>query len=559
MFVKKSWSTKQKNPKPQYQIVESYRDPETNIPKHRAIMNITSLPEETIEAITLSLKGEKLTSLGNISISVGDAYRGAGTLCVYRLWKKQNMDKIVPFLSPAERESLFAMVLQRILEPGSKLALKEQLADSIISKIFSKKRLDEDELYDVMDKLYENFHEVQKRLLEANNDSNTLLLYDITSTYFEGTKAEDGKHGHSRDKRWDRYQIVIGLVCNGEGLPLTIEVWPGNTADKATVQEQVRMLKDRFGITDAIIIGDKGMYSKANIDCIVNNGFDYILSVDWQKQRKELLSLQDNQLSLLDDVGVIEWEEGNARYVGCFSEWRKKRQIRQRIEGIKDSKKALDRLKETASNGRYYSWVSLRKKVDNILSKHKVSRLWNIEIIPLEEGKKPEEKSPFDIRCTINGQAVKERKRLEGKFLLETSVKSQVKTAKEIKKTYAEQQKIERAFRNIKSYLEIRPVYHRKERRVKAHVLICFLSYYLVKRAEMEFRENGITREAVRVIRDWDKLKFTKVTLEAKGDVIEEWQWQMGEMGHRIQKEISALGWWKSIESYKRSLLARLD
>ncbi len=109
--------------------------------------------------------------------------------------------------------------LQRILEPGSKLALKEQLADSIISKIFSKKRLDEDELYDVMDKLYENFHEVQKRLLEANNDSNTLLLYDITSTYFEGTKAEDGKYGHSRDKRWDRYQIVIGLVCNGEGLP----------------------------------------------------------------------------------------------------------------------------------------------------------------------------------------------------------------------------------------------------------------------------------------------------------------------------------------------------
>jgi transposase len=136
------------------------------------------------------------------------------------------------------------MVAQRILQPGSKLSLKDQFRDTIWSRVWSAKRLDEEELYRVMDILNNQSYTIQEHLQKQRSRSTApiLCLYDITSTYFEGTEAEEGEYGFSRDKRWDRYQIVIGLVCDEDGLPLTIEVWPGNTADKTTVIDRIKVL-----------------------------------------------------------------------------------------------------------------------------------------------------------------------------------------------------------------------------------------------------------------------------------------------------------------------------
>ena len=517
MFVKKSYNTKAKNAKPNYSIVESYRNKDGK-PRHRTIMNISNLPMETIEAIKLSLQDKEIITNEDIELSTGDAFRGAGTLAIYRLFK-----------------------------------------NAIFSKVFSKKRLDEDELYDVMDVLYDNFYAIQQRLRDINESSNVLLLYDITSTYFEGTKAEGGEYGYSRDHRSDRYQIVIGLVCNENGLPLSVEVWPGNTADKDTVEYQVKKLKEDFNIKKAILIGDKGMYSETNIEQILKNGFHYILSAGWQTQRRQLLKRSPKQLSLLDELEVLEWEDEDTRYVGCASKWRKKRQENQRIEGVKSVKGQLDYLKKTTAKGKYYSWNSLYKKIEDILKKAKVKDLWNINITPKNKEQSPEEKGRFELEYTINSEAVKERKKREGKFVLETSLSKQEKDAENVKKAFMKQPQIERAFRNIKSFLEIRPVYHWKDRRIKAHVLICFLGFYLTKKAEIEFRNNGITKEAIKVIRNWDKLTLVKNTLNAGKKKMEKWQWSMGEIGTEIKNEISTLNWWRSIQGYKRSLLSQLD
>ena len=492
-------------------------------------------------------------------MSTDDALRGAGSLAIHRLWEKANMDKVLKDLTPAQRKSVKLMVMQRILNPGSKNALKTDFADSIFKKLYSKTRFDEDELYEVMDELHSNFYNVQKRLRDINNPANTLLLYDITSSYFEGTEAENGEYGYSRDHRPDRYQIVIGLVCNENGLPLSVKVWPGDTADKATVKKQVEQIKETFDIQKAIIIGDKGMYSETNIEHVLDHGLNYIFSVDWHIQREQLSNRTPEQLSLLDEIGVLEWEDNGTRFIGCSSQWRKERQAQKRIEGVKYVKEKLDHLQQTVAKGKYYTWNSLHKKIEDILDYAGVKGLFDFTIKPKNKDISPDEKGKFELEYSINSEAVRERKKREGKFVLETSVDKKDKTAEEIKNAFMKQPQIEKAFRNIKSLLKIRPIYHHINPRIESHVLICFLAYYLTKKAEMEFRKNDITRRSVDVIRHWEKLKLTKITLTSKNKKLNEWQWQMGETGTKIKNEISQIGWWRSIQGYKRSILSNLD
>ena len=225
MFVKTSWSTYKGKRSVQYHLAEAYRDKETGKPRHRMLVNLTSLPEHAIDAVRQSLRtGCCVAGLDDVKVSTGDSVRGAGLLAAYRAWKQVKMDTVLSFLSDADRQSMLLMVLQRILDPGSKLSLERRFADTLLAKALPRNRFDADDLYDVMDAVHDNFYEVQERLAAQRQAVPTLCLYDITSTFFEGTEADDGEYGHSRDKRWDRYQIVIGLVCDEKGLPLPMRL-----------------------------------------------------------------------------------------------------------------------------------------------------------------------------------------------------------------------------------------------------------------------------------------------------------------------------------------------
>jgi hypothetical protein len=319
MFVKKSWNTKAKKRYEQYQLVESYRHPESGQTRHQVLMNLSKLPRHVIEAIDQSLKQGKAPSAGSgqvmvgaalssVMVSAGDALRGAGLLAIYRAWQKYKLPRLLAGFTPAEQQSVLAMVAGRIpstgsgqaLAPCSKLALKAQLADTLLAQAFSRTRLDEDELYRVMDKLHQHFYSIQERLQAERAAAPVLCLYDLTSSYFEGTRADEGAYGHSRDKRSRPLpdgvgslilghsivqSIVIGLVCDEEGVPVAVEVWPGNTADRSTVKERVRTLKEQFGIEKAIFVGDVavgkpspgGLYSQTNIQTLEELGLEYRL------------------------------------------------------------------------------------------------------------------------------------------------------------------------------------------------------------------------------------------------------------------------------------------
>lgn len=558
MFVKESWNTKAKERKKQYHIVEAYRD-EDGVPRHRYLLNITSLPKNVIDAIKKSLKGQTVTSLKDVGIDRDDQVRGAGHVALYKLWRDFDFDKLLEELTDAQRQSAFAMVSQRVFEPSSKNSLKGWLEENLFHKIFSATRVDEDELYHVMDLIYNNFYKIQKRLVKRHVISETLVLYDMTSTYFEGRKADGGEYGYSRDHRSDRYQIVIGLICNEQGIPVSVEVWPGNTTDKETVKEQVALLRENFGLRNVIFVGDKGMYTRANIDEIVDNGFDYIISTQWQTQREQLLKRSPQQMDLFDKQNVVGWRDGDKRYVGCTSKWRKQRAKKRRQESMIESNKKLRKVQKTAVTGKYYTQETLSIKINEIVKRYGVKDLWEIKFSKVDKEAGIKDKTKFDIKLNINIEGVRRRKKIEGKYVLQTSIPEEEMDDEKIQKKYKMLSKVERAFRNIKSFLKIRPVYHYKDRRIKAHVLICFLAYYIVKRAEILLREKEIDRETVDVLKDWNKLTLGRISLNISGESLDNWDWNCGEVGAKVVSEIKKVGWWKSIQAYKRSLVKKIE
>ena len=407
-----------------------------------------------------------------------------------------------------------------------------------------------------MNHIEDNFEQIQKELASAEEESPMLLLYDITSTYFEGTEAEGGQYGHSRDKRWDRYQVVIGLVCGQDGRPLAVEVWPGNKTDCRTVQERIGDLREHYGIEEAVFIGDGGMYSKANLDYIQQQGMDYIIGLEWHKKKELLLALSTGQQELFVEQGTYEWEEDGVRYVGCHSPERQYRDKRRRKAAMEEVRDELGHLKKTAAKGRYYTKEKLEAKIRELLVSCKVSRLWSISIEPCEgeeERAQKGEKARLELEFSEDEVQIKRRKALEGRFVVATTVDGERMSAGEVIDSYKSLQRVERSFRHIKSFLKIRPIYHRLWTRIRAHVLICFLAYYLTWHIGRDLRAEGITTEVERVLEYWDQLQLTRTTVETSKGSVSQWNWTLGEKGQKIKSEIKEAGLWRSIDAYKRS------
>lgn len=209
--------------------------------------------------------------------------------------------------------------------------------------------------------------------------------------------------------------------------------------------------------------------------------------------------------------------------------------------------------------GKYYSWTRLRERVNALLGNAGVKDLWRVNITYRDQDPgSPEKKARLQMTYAPDEQAIERRAILEGLYVLRTSLAAASRGAQAVDEEYRRLQKAERAFRHIKSYLNIRPVYHYGDRRVRAHVLICFLAYYLVKKMELAMRAAGESREVELVLRLWDQLKVSEVAVEAGKYRRHEWQWSLGELGSKIRDEIETLGWWKSLDAHFRSLGKRL-
>lgn len=555
--MKKSWNTDKGKKRFQHQIVESYRDPETGKPRHRSILNISCLPDYAIEAVKQSLRKGSSTAIDidDVQMKCGDSLCGAGFIVAYWYWREEGMEKVLEVLTEVQKITAMAMILQKMFTLGRKSNLQEDFENSIITQHFSQKRLDSKELYQVIDVLNDNFYDIQARLTSSRDVDSVLFFYHMTSTFFEGTEASDGDDDYSQDEEYDSYQIDIVLICDEQGLPFAIEVWPEDITDKTTLTQNIMALKKRLGIKKAIFVRDGEIDSNINIEDLEEEGFDDILHVGWHTQHEQFETLGSPQRTMFSQRGVFEWFEEEERSIGCSS-GSKKHGGTQRLERkMKIAEEELTQLAEIVAKENEYSLTGLRERIRMILKKNGVAGLWktNIEYINQDSGNL-EEKAPLELSFEIDREAMYRHKLPEGKYIVRTSLEDEM-TLEEIELFYGSLQKAKRAFRYMTSYLKTGSFYHRRGKRVRGHVLVSFLAYYLRKSIELELQKKEITTEVELLLNDWNKLHIVKHQISVGEYSYEEWNWSLGEIGSRIKDEISSIGWWHAIDSYKCSLL----
>ncbi|MBA2434772.1 MAG: IS1634 family transposase [Chthoniobacterales bacterium] len=444
--------------------------------KHETLGNLSHLPPQAIDAVRRCLNGEKLVEAQSQFECVRSLPHGhvAATLQVLR---SLGLEKVIASRPSRERDLVCAMIVARIIAPGSKLAtsrsISGQTAETSLGELLEVDNACEDDLYEAMDWLLPRQARIENELAKRHLD-NTLVLYDVTSTYFEGTKCPLAKRGHNRDKKNGKLQIVIGLLCNAEGCPIAVEVFEGNTGDPQTVASQVRKLRKRFGLERVVVVGDRGMLTEARIreDLQSVEGLSWITALR-SPAIKRLVECGEVSQSLFDEANLAEITSADfpgERLMVCRNPLLAHDRARKREELLQATEAELAKISAATRRvrNRLKGADQIALKVGAIRNKHKVGKHFEIEI------------SDESLRYSRKVDKIRAEAALDGIYVVRTNVPSEQMSANDTVRTYKSLSAVERAFRSMKTVdLKIRPIFHWKDERVKAHVLLCMLAYYV--------------------------------------------------------------------------------
>ncbi len=445
--------------------------------RHETLGNLSHLPMNIIELIRRALKGETFVSAEESfdcirSLPHGHVAAALGTL------KKLGLDKIIASRRSRMRDLVVAMIVARIIDPRSKLAIARGLAEdtafSTLGETLDVVSASENELYAAMDWLLPHQEAIEKRLAKRHLTDGTLVLYDVTSSYFEGRTCPLASLGHNRDGKKGKLQIVIGLLCAREGQPVAVEVFDGNTGDPTTVASQIEKIQKRFGLTDVVLVGDRGMITSARIreDLAPVDGLRWITALR-APAIQSLLKEGALNRSLFDEVDLAEITSNDfpgERLVVC----------RNPLLAAERARKRQDLLEATE---REFEKIA-------IATKRKTRRLSGADKIGLKVGKvrnKYKVGKHFDLKITNNAfrysrkvDKIEEEASLDGFYVIRTNVSAKDLGATETVQIYKGLSVVERAFRSMKTMdLKIRPINHRRATRVRSHVFLCMLAYYV--------------------------------------------------------------------------------
>lgn len=459
--------------------------------KQRTIANLSRMPKWLIRTIELAIKKDELNyKLEDLEFE--DAYSFGDIYSLWEIIEKTGLGKIIYSKRIKERELVVGMIIGRILHPSSKLenvrwiGQRKEAFSEVLSLNYEK--LEVDDLYEALDWLERSKGRIEKKLWRANGKPK-LFLYDITSVYFEGEKAEGGEYGYNRDKKKGKKQVVIGLMMDEEGYPVSVEVFNGKTSDQSTVKDKVEEIKKKYGIEKAILIGDRGMITSARMDEIEKEGFSFITCLT-HKRIKGLIedSSTPFQIGLFDERFSVEIEYGGRRYILCKNPLREKEERSTLASLIRKTKNELNRIKNMVKRGRLKDEKKIAERVGRWKNRYKAGRYFEVEI---KEG---------EFNFWLNKEELEIEKRLLGCYVVVTNVSKKVMGKDEVVERYKELSLVDRAFRVIKTtLLNIHPVYHWKERRIRAHTFICMLAYWIVLKMKKDlkplFEGNGKGKE----------------------------------------------------------------
>ena len=457
-----------RNSPPAILLRESYRD--NGKVKSRTLANLSKLPAESIEVLRRSLKGELLAPVSEAFEVLASHHHGhvhAVMLALQRL----DLARCLDSRPSRNRDLVVAMIIARILAPNSKLATTRWWQDTTLPVIVGVEDADESELYGALDWLLQRQQPIEQKLAARHLDNDALALYDLSSSYFEGVTCPLAAFGHNRDRKKGKLQVNYGLLTNARGIPVAVSVFEGNTGDPKTLLPQVSAMRERFAIERFVLVGDRGMITQKQVDVLQTlEGIDWITALRPGAIRR-LLDDQALQMDLFDERNLFELSHPDfpgERLVACRNPALAQRRAEKRRRLLEATVKALDQVCAMVARGRLKGEDKIGLRVGKVINKYKVAKHFILEI------------QPRHFAYSLDQDKIAAEAALDGLYVIRTSLDEQRISAQDAVRSYKQLSRVERAFRSMKTVdLQVRPIRHRLEGRVRAHILLCVLAYYV--------------------------------------------------------------------------------
>lgn len=437
--------------------------------KNETLANLSHLPVDLVEIIRRRLAGERFFGSEDWEVQSSPAH--GHVLAVSGVMRQLRMAELLDRTPSRQRDLVLALICARLIEPQSKLATSRWWGESTLGPVFGVEEVAVDELFEALDWLGERQPQIEQRLARRHLAEGALALYDLSSSYVEGRHCPLAKIGYSRDGKRGTLQVEYGLITDSEGRPIAVEVVPGNTADPNTVASQVEKLKGRFGLEEVVLVGDRGMLTQARIDTLKEREGIAWISALRSPQIRALVEAGAIQMSFFDERSLVEISHPDypgERLVVCRNPALQAERARKREDLLQATEAKLQPIVEAVAEGRLRGEAKIGLRVGKVIDKHKVGKHFAVEI--------------SDDRLQVERQqaGIAQEAALDGLYVIRTSVAEAKLARDQVVRTYKQLSRVERAFRTWKGIdIQVRPIRHWAEERVRAHFLLCMLAYYV--------------------------------------------------------------------------------
>jgi transposase len=463
--------------------------------KNETLGNLSHLPDALIDIIRRSLQGETFVAASQAFEVVRSRAHGhvqAVALAMQRL----GLASVIASTPSRERDLVLAMVASRIVQPDTKLATTRRWHCSTLAEDFGVADATEDDLYAAMDWLLARQDAIEQKLASRHLRKDALVLYDLSSSYFEGSTCPLAKRGYSRDGRPGTLQVNYGLLTDARGCPVAVSVFEGNTCDSLTFLPAVQRVRERFGLAQVVMVGDRGMVSQKAIDQLRGQG-----GIDWITALKSvsIRSLVDHghlQLGLFDQRNLAEITSPDypgERLVACRNDALAKLRAHKRESLLQATEAQLALIQASVDAGRLTGQDKIGVQVGKIINRHKVAKHFELSI------------GEAALGWSRRQDAIDAEAALDGLYVIRTSLDAKRMDAPSCVRSYKALANVERAFRSLKTVdLKVRPIHHRLADRVRAHILLCMLAFYVEWHMREAWRELMFadTDQAAKATRD---------------------------------------------------------
>ncbi len=450
-----------------YLLCRSYR--EGSHVRKETVGNLSHLPLPIIDLIRRALREETLIPVDQFevvrSVAHGDVHAVLTTI------DRLGLERVLSTRRCPEAAVVTALIAARVIAPHTKLATTRWWHTRTLADDFGLQAVSEDDVYAAMDWLLDRQDAIERTLAGGHLAQGGLVLYDVSSSYFEGTKCPLAKRGYNRDGKRDKLQVNYGLVTNGAGCPVAVSVFEGNVADTTTLVPQVQRLRERFGIRDVVIVGDRGMIAQTSIDTLKTvDGVAWITALK-SAQIRTLLTGGALQLGLFDDRNLVELTHPDypgERLMACRNPELGKLRAHKRQDLLAATTAALEKIQRRVAGGRLRGRAEIGLRVGRVINQYKVAKHFRVTI------------TDATFTFAIRTDRVATEAALDGIYVIRTNVTAAKLSAADAVRHYKALSQVERAFRSLKTIdLHVRPIHHRLADRVRSHIFLCMLAYYV--------------------------------------------------------------------------------